>query len=292
MDSVLIIGCGDIGLRLAELCRPASVTGVVRSEQSVARLLARGIVPSILDLDSAIGAGQLPAASHELYYLAPPPPHGDSDPRVGAVCAALVGSNRPRKVVYLSTTAVYGDCNGRWIDETAPLRPGSARGRRRLDAERQWLGWGEAQGIPVVVLRVPGIYGPGRLPVDRLRQGLPVLAEQESPFTNRIHADDLARVCLLAMKRGCAGEAYNVSDGHPTSMCDYFNRIADALGIPRPPAVDRATAERELSASMLSFLNESKRIVNTKMCQDLGVRLRYPDLERGLAALLQAGALQ
>ena len=292
MDSVLIIGCGDIGLRLAELCRPAPVTGVVRSEQSAARLRERGIKPRVLDLDGRIGVEQLPAVHHELYYLAPPPSHGDADTRVGAVCAALGGRNRPRKVVYLSTTAVYGDCGGRWIDESAPLRPGTARGRRRLHAERQWLEWGQAQGVPVVVLRVPGIYGPGRLPVGRLRQGLPVLAEQESPFTNRIHADDLARVCLLAMQRGRAGEAYNVSDGHPTSMCDYFNRIADALGLPRPPAVDRATAERELSASMLSFLSESKRIVNTKMCRDLGVRLQYPDLERGLAALLEAGPLE
>jgi len=292
MDSVLIIGCGDIGLRLAGLCHPASVTGVVRSEQSAARLRAHGIAPRILDLDSSIVAGKLPATNHELYYFAPPPPHGDADPRVEAVCAALGAGNRPRKVVYLSTTAVYGDCDGRWIDESAPLRPGTARGQRRLHAERRWLGWGEEQGVPVVVLRVPGIYGPGRLPVERLRQGLPVLAEQESPFTNRIHADDLARVCLLAMQRGRAGEAYNVSDGHPTSMCDYFNRIADALGLPRPPAVDRATAERELSASMLSFLSESKRIVNTKMCQDLGVRLQYPDLDRGLAALLQSGPLE
>ena len=235
MDSVLIVGCGDIGLRLAGLCSGTPVTGLVRTRQSLARLRARQVLPKRLDLDAPFAAGDLMAADSQLYYLAPPPPHGDTDPRVEAVCAALRGTHRPRKVVYLSTTAVYGDCGGRWIDETAPLQPGTARGRRRLDAERRWLRWGDSQGVPVVVLPVPGIYGPGRLPLERLRKGVPVLAEQDSPFTNRIHADDLARVCLLAMQRGRAGEAYNVSDGHPTSMSDYFNRVADSLSLPRPP---------------------------------------------------------
>jgi nucleoside-diphosphate-sugar epimerase len=292
MDSVLIVGCGDIGLRLAGLCGGSPVTGLVRSEHSVARLRARQVRPQLLDLDAPFEPDDLAAANSQLYYLAPPPPRGDTDPRVEAVCAALRGRHRPGKVVYLSTTAVYGDCEGRWIDETAPLRPGTARGRRRLDAERHWLRWGDREGVPVVILRVPGIYGPGRLPLERLRKGLPVLAEQESPFTNRIHADDLARVCLLAMQRGRAGEAYNVSDGHPTSMSDYFNRVADILSMPRPPAVDRATAERELSASMLSFLSESKRILNTKMLDELGVILQYADLDQGLACLAQAGPLE
>ena len=292
MDSVLIVGCGDIGLRLAGLCSGTPVTGLVRTQQSLARLRARQVLPKRLDLDAPFPADNLMAADSQLYYLAPPPPHGETDPRVEAVCAALRGPYRPRKVVYLSTTAVYGDCGGRWIDETAPLQPGTARGRRRLDAERRWLRWGDSQGVPVVVLRVPGIYGPGRLPLERLRKGVPVLAEQDSPFTNRIHADDLARVCLLAMQRGRAGEAYNVSDGHPTSMSDYFNRVADSLSLPRPPVVDRATAETELTASMLSFLSESKRILNTKMLDELGVRLQYADLEQGLAALSQAGPFE
>ncbi|MGD2074478.1 MAG: SDR family oxidoreductase [Gammaproteobacteria bacterium] len=290
MNAVLIIGCGDIGRRLASLCRPAPVTGVVRSPESGARLTTGNITPRVLDLDAPFGAEALPAFGSQLYYLAPPPPHGDSDPRVAAVSGVLRGQNRPQKLVYLSTTAVYGDCGGRWIDETARLVPGTARGRRRLDAERRWLRWGEEQDVPVVVLRVPGIYGPGRLPIERLKQGLPVLAERESPFTNRIHADDLARVCLAAMQQGRAGEAYNVADGHPTTMTDYFNQIADRLGLPRPPVVDRQTAEQVLSPSMLSFLSESKRLLNRKMLDELGVRLRYPDLDHGLAALLETGA--
>lgn len=292
MNSVLIIGCGDIGLRLAGLAAPAPVTGVVRKAQSALRLQAGRVTPKMLDLDVRFDVDELAVPGSELYYLAPPPPHGDSDPRVKLVCGALRGLNRPRKVVYLSTTAVYGDCGGRWIDERAPLQPGTARGRRRLDAERQWLRWGEAEGVPVVLLRVPGIYGPGRLPLERLRKGLPVLVEQDAPFSNRIHADDLARVCLLAMRRGRAGEAYNVADGNPTSMSDYFNRVADALNMPRPPAVDRTTAERQLSASMLSFLSESKRILNTKMLDELGVRLQYANLDQGLAGLVQSAPFE
>ncbi len=292
MNSVLIVGCGNIGLKLARLCAPAPVIGVVRSRESEVRLRAQHVLARLLDLDTPLDATDLPVSGTELYYLAPPPPRGDRDSRVGAVCALLRGGNRPRKVVYLSTTAVYGDCEGRWIDETAPLVPGTARGRRRLDAERLWLEWGALEGVPVILLRVPGIYGPGRLPLERLRRGTPILAQQESPFTNRIHADDLAQVCLAAMRRGRAGEAYNVSDGHPTSMSDYFNSVADALGIARPPVVDRNTAERLLSPSMLSFLSESKRIVNRKMLGELGVKLQYPNLASGLAALSQARPFQ
>jgi len=285
MNSVLIVGCGDIGRRVASLCAPASVVGVVRSEDSASLLREQGIDAKRLDLDGTLTAADLPAAGKQVYYFAPPPPHGESDPRVAAVCATLQGNNCPTKLVYISTTAVYGDCAGAWIDETAALKPGTARGRRRLDAERQLLNWGAKQRIPVVVLRVPGIYGPERLPADRLRRGLPVLAEAEAPFTNRIHADDLARICVAAMQRGRGGEAYNVSDGRPTTMTDYFNRVADRLGLPRPPVVDRKTAERVLSASMLSFLSESKRLINDKMINELGVQLDYPDLETGLARL-------
>jgi nucleoside-diphosphate-sugar epimerase len=289
MNAVLIVGCGDIGRRVASLCAPTAVTGVVRSRESASRLEAAGIAPRVLDLDAPSGLETLNASGSQLYYFAPPPPHGDTDPRVASLCALLRDDNRPQKVVYLSTSAVYGHCEGRWIDETAPPAPGTARGRRRMDAEQRWRRWGDEQHVPVVILRVPGIYGPGRMPIDRLKRGLPVLSEEESPFTNRIHADDLARVCLAAMQRGRAGEVYNVADGHPTTMAAYFNQIADRLDLPRPPVVDRQTAERVLSPSMLSFLSESKRLVNRKMLDELGVRLRYPDLDQGLGTLFEAG---
>lgn len=287
MNPVLILGCGDIGLRVARALQPAPVRGVVRTADSARRLAAQGIEAVQLDLDAPIPA--LTATGCDLYYFAPPPPDGDGDPRVAAVCRLLAADNLPARVVYISTSAVYGDCGGAWIDETAPLRPATARGRRRLDAERRWLAWSEQSGVAVVILRVPGIYAHDRLPAQRLRDGLPVLDEAESPYTNRIHADDLARACIAAMHRGRPGQAYNVSDGHPTTMTDYFNQVADRLGLPRPPVVSRAEAQRVLSPSMLSFLGESKRLRNRLMREQLGVELAYPDLAAGLAAGAPAG---
>ncbi len=284
MNAVLIIGCGDIGRRVALALQPAPIAGVVSTSDSARRLRALGIEPLQLDLDRPLSPTLLPACARQLFYFAPPPAQGEHDTRVSRVCEALRDDNLPTRVVYISTSAVYGDCGGDWIDEDAPLRPGTARGRRRLDAEQQWLRWSSHTGVPVVILRVPGIYAHDRLPIRRLRQGLPVLAEAESPYTNRIHADDLARVCIAAMRRGQPGAAYNVSDGQPTTMTDYFNRVADRLGLPRPPVVDRAAARQALSPSMLSFLEESKRLDNRRMCKQLGVALIYPDLAAGLAA--------
>ncbi|MCW8874409.1 MAG: SDR family oxidoreductase, partial [Gammaproteobacteria bacterium] len=226
MNAVLILGCGDVGRRVARSCQAAgaAVTGLVHSPRSAAQLRDLGIEALVADLDLPLPP--LASAGTELYYFAPPPPSGDRDPRMSAVLAALERDGLPRRIVYISTSAVYGDCAGAWIDEDAPLRPDTTRGLRRLDAERQLQAWLERTGIPVVILRVPGIYGPGRLPLERLRKGLPLLREDQCPYTNRIHADDLAVICRAAMARGVPGTAYNVSDGHPSNMVDYFNRIA------------------------------------------------------------------
>lgn len=284
MNPVLIIGCGDIGRRVAALLAPTPVAGVVQTADSAARLRELGIDALQLTLDVALSPTDLPVQGREVYYFAPPPAQGDTDTRVARLCALWRGAALPLRVVYISTSAVYGDCAGAWIDETAVLQPGTARGRRRLDAERSWLQWGRETGVAVVILRVPGIYAPDRLPVKRLRAGLPVLAEADSPYINRIHADDLAQTCVAAMRRGEPGAAYNVSDGHPTTMTDYFNRIADRLGLPRPPVVGRAAAAQSLSPSMLSFLGESKRLDNRRLREQLGVVLHYPDLATGLSA--------
>jgi nucleoside-diphosphate-sugar epimerase len=285
MADVLIIGCGDIGRRIAAHGRTAgaSIAGLVRSAHARERLAAAGIAPVVGDLDLPATLAELPSAGALLYYLAPPPASGTSDPRVEALLDALAG-REPRRMVYVSTTGVYGDCGGAWITEEQPLRPGSDRARRRVAAEQALRGWGEAAGVAVVVLRVPAIYGPGRLPIERLRRGDPVLREEESPYTNRIHSEDLARVCMAAAERGRAGGIYNVSDGHPTSMTEYFLRVADLLGLPRPPIIAMEEARERLSAEMLSYLRESRRIDNTRMREELGVELLYPDLEAGLAA--------
>lgn len=286
MAPVLIVGCGYVGRRLAArlLAEDRAVTGLVRSAESAARLAGAGVTALAADLDSAAPLPALPRGA-EAYYFAPPPAAGDADPRLRRVLAALTGA-LPRRVVYLSTSGVYGDCAGGWVDESHALRPATPRARRRADAESALRTWSAATDVAVVILRVPGIYGPGKLPLERLRKGLPLLREDDSPYTNRIHVDDLIAACRAAMARGTPGAAYNVSDGQPSNMTDYFNRIADFTGLPRPPVVGRDEIER-LSPGMRAFMEESKRLDNHRMREELGVELRYPTLEAGLAACLE-----
>lgn len=278
----LIVGCGDVGLRVARRLRERGqdCLPVVRSPASAHALCAAGYSPRVLDLDR--DAPDLDA--EQVYWLAPPPPQGRSDPRMRRWLETL--APRERRIVYISTSGVYGDCAGRWITEDEPLKPQTDRGHRRLDAERALAEFAASTRSSVCVLRVPGIYGPGRLPVERLRQGLPVVREDQAPWTNRIHAEDLASAALAAMDHGLPGQAYNVSDGHPTTMSDYFVRCARLLGLPEPPRVTMIEARSQLTPAMLSFLEESKRLVNTRMLDELGVPLRYPDLAQGLPACL------
>jgi nucleoside-diphosphate-sugar epimerase len=197
---------------------------------------------------------------------------------------AALGSDRAARIVYISTTGVYGDCQGDWVDESRPPNPQVDRARRRYDAERQLQAWRAAGGGEVVVLRVAGIYGPDKLPLQRLRRQVPMVGEDEAPWTNRIHIDDLVTVCLAAMARGANGAVYNVSDGNPGNMRDYFDRVADLHGLPRPPLVRLAEADGQLSQGLLSYLGESRRLDNRRMREELGVRLRYPTLDEGLAS--------
>ncbi len=284
MTRILIVGCGDIGERVARLERAEgnSVTGIVPSEKSAHRLRAAGIEPLVADLDVPAALARLPVDGAIVYYFAPPPGQGANDPRMAAFVAAMVAPSLPKRVVLISTTGVYGDCHGEWVTEERPPHPLADRARRRLAAETALRRWSESNGVPSVILRVPGIYARGRLPEDRLRAGEPVLREAESPYSNRIHADDLARVCVVAARRGRAQAIYNVSDGHPTTMTDFFYRVADLLGLPRPPALPLEQARARLGEGMLSYLAESKRIDNRRMREELGVELLYPDLAAGL----------
>jgi len=286
---VLIIGCGDIGERVARLERSEgrAVAGLVRSEKSARRLRAAGIQPITGDLDAPASLNNLPVKDAVVYYFAPPPGEGVTDPRMEAFASAMIAPNLPQRVVLISTTGVYGDCRGEWVTEDRPPNPQADRARRRLAAETTLQGWSEKSGVPIVILRVPGIYGPGYLPEERLRSGEPVLREDESPFSNRIHADDLARICIAAARHVHPSLLYNVSDGHPTTMTDFFYRVADVLGIPRPPAVILEEAHRRLGPGMLSYLAESKRIDNRRMREELGVELMYPDLAAGLASCFE-----
>lgn len=288
MSSVLIIGCGDVGRRVAAGERSAgeTVTALVRSAHSAIRLAAPGLHVARGDLDNPETLTGLPTREARVYYFAPPPPSGTTDPRLRNFLATLTPEALPVRIVLISTSGVYGDCHGEWVTEDRPPRPDADRARRRLDAEQQLRAWGEAHATPVVILRVPGIYGPGRLPEKRLRAGEPVLCEEESPWSNRVHIEDLVRACLAAGERDRPGAVYNISDGHPTTMTDYFNRVADALGLKRPPPITLAQAHATLSEGMQSYLAESKRLDNRRMREELGVVPRYPNLTLGLATCM------
>lgn len=281
----LIVGCGYLGRRLAGALQADGdpVRGVVRSIPSAQRLADEGISALLADLDErGLPAGS--TADETVYYLAPPPAQGREDQRMQRFLEGLCDSGQPRRILYISTTGVYGDCGGEWVDETRPVNPGVDRAWRRWDAEQRLRRWREQTGAELVILRVAGIYGPGKLPLARLRKGLPMVAPEQAPWTNRIHVDDLVQACLLGMQRGRDGEVYNACDGSPGNMADYFNRVADLAGLPRPPVIDLADAEGSLSAGLRSYLGESRRLRNDKLLQELGLVLRYPDLEAGLPA--------
>ena len=291
MRNIFIIGCGDIGRRVARLALAAgaSVHGLVRSAEHAADLEKLGIRPIVGNLDDPATLTDLPTGGATVFYFAPPPGGGLTDPRVRSFCASIAPGKEPRKVIYMSTSGVYGDCGGDLVTEETPPNPQTARGKRRLDAETAFREWGAAHGVAVVILRVTGIYGPGRFPVSQLASGQPVLNEREAPLTNRIHADDLARVCLAAAARGEDGDIFNVSDGHPTTMTHYFNAVADLLGYPRPSQVSLEEARNVMSPLMLSYMSESRRMDNRLMLARLGIELLYPDLESGLKGSPKSG---
>lgn len=288
MREVTIVGCGDIGSRVATAClaRGDQVLGWVRTPAGLERLSGLEIPATQVDLDDSQTV--IPSVHNQLlYYFAPPPAIGREDPRVARLIQGVQEKGSPKRVVYLSTTGVYGDCQGEWVDETRSPHPAVDRARRRLDAESRWRTWSQDTGGELVILRVAGIYGPGKLPVQRLRSGQPMVREEDSPITNHIHSLDLLQICLAAMQRGRSGEVYNVSDGHPGSMTGYFNQVADFLQLPRPPLITQAEAEQQLSPGMLSYLRESRRLSNRKILDELDIVLGYSSLTEGLAACLK-----
>lgn len=255
------------------------VTAIVRSLPAAQALRAQGLETVQADLDA-----EAPVLDPELlFWFAPPPATGEQDSRLRRWLEARPAT---RRIVYISTSGVYGDCGGRWIDEDEPLRPVSARARRRLDAETALAAHAAREATEVVILRVPGIYGPGRLPRERLAQGLPVVRDAESPYTNRIHADDLAEAALHAAAWGRPGAAYNVADGNPTTMCDYFTRCARLLGLPPPPQVSMEQAQGIFTPAMWSFMEESKRLKTGRMIEELRFTPAYPDLAAGLPSCM------
>ena len=283
--SVVIVGCGDIGRRVADRWAGIPVRGLVRSAASAEQLQQAGITAIQANLDAPASLQDLPVANALVYYFAPPPTSGATDPRMAHFLAAMDPATLPNRIVYISTSGVYGDRGGEVVNEDTPPNPQVDRARRRYDAEQQIRRFGQEHGIAVVILRVGGIYGPGRLPRKRLEDRIPIIHEHLAPSTNRIHAEDLAQICVAAAQRGRADTVYNVSDGTDSNMTEYFNTVADFLELPRPPTIDWEEAERSLSTGMLSYLKESRRMDNRRMLEELEVELKYPTLEAGLAAM-------
>ena len=285
---LLIIGCGDIGLRVARLVVAHwRVLALTSSPDRVDAFRAEGVVPLIGDLDLPATLGRLAGLADAVLHLAPPAASGEQDRRTARLLHALALAPRLRRLVYASTSGVYGDCGGAWVDETRALSPATDRARRRVDAEARLRQFGRRAGVTVTLLRIPGIYALDRAggdPRDRLARGAPVLAAVDDVFTNHIHADDLARACVAALHRGLAQRAVNASDDSDLRMGEYFDLVADLFGVARPPRVPRADAEMLLSPMQMSFMSESRRLVNRRLKRELRLVLRHPTVAEGLRA--------
>ncbi|MDR1349475.1 MAG: NAD-dependent epimerase/dehydratase family protein [Zoogloeaceae bacterium] len=289
MQKLLIVGGGDVARRAVTwLAQRFRVFALVRPEKAPAEDWRRlGAHPVTGDLDQPQSLARLAGLADRVLHLAPPQAEGVRDERTRHLLAALSRSGSlPRRLVYVSTTGVYGDCGGALIDETQPRRPHSARARRRLDAENCLRRWGRTHQVSIVLLRAPGIYatkdgqGEGeRLPRARLEAGLPALFAAEDVYSNHIHADDLARACCRALFWGGAGRSFNVVDTSDLRMGDYFDAVADYLRLPRPPRCSRADLQQRLSPTQSSFMQESRRIRNVRLTCELRLRLLYPRID-------------
>jgi nucleoside-diphosphate-sugar epimerase len=288
--TLLIVGCGDIGMRvLRALSRPAGrgwrVLALTSSPARVAALREAGAVPLLGNLDHPEMLARLTGLADAVLHLAPPPSRGDSDTRTMNLLRALARHGRVQRIVYASTTGVYGDCGGARFDETRRVNPQTDRARRRVDAEARMRWYGRAFGARVSVLRVPGIYAADREgghPRERVARGTPVLAPEDDVYTNHVHADDLARACIAALQRGAPQRIYHASDDTELKMGDYFDLVADRYALPRPPRLTRREAAERLSATQMSFLGESRRLDNRRLKRELRLRLRYPSVAEGL----------
>ena len=270
MKRLLIVGHGDIARRAAPLL----------SSRFDLRAVSRSAGQ---DLDLPESLVSL-APADAVLYCAPPPQTGENDPRTASLLAALEGKRiLPTRFVYISTSGVYGDCGGALVDEARPVNPQSARARRRVHAEEQLALWCTRHGVSLVILRVPGIYAADRLPLERIQAGTPTLRDEDDVFTNHIHAEDLAGICVRALDDSAPAGIYNASDDTRLKMGEWFDLVADRMGFPRPPRIPRSEAATRIPPGLMSFMNESRRLDNGRLKRILGVRLRYPTVFEGLA---------
>jgi nucleoside-diphosphate-sugar epimerase len=295
---LLIIGCGDVGLRVLGALRTQrrylKIFALTSNPARRAELRQAGAEPLIGNLDDPVTLQRLAALPTHVLHLAPPPVHGSHDPRTRHLLQALARGGTVQRFVYASTTGVYGDAQGARFDETRATAPSTDRARRRVDAEQVLRWYGRAfgpsgpSGLSVSVLRVPGIYAFDRVggdPRERLQRGAPLLAPQDDVHTNHIHADDLARACIAALWRGAPQRVYHVNDHSTLTMGEHFDAVADAFALPRAPRLTLAQMAAQVSPMQMSFMSESRLLINTRMQRELRLRLRYPSVHNAIAAL-------
>ena len=286
MRRLLIIGCGDVALRAIPLLRKGyQLFALVRDPARLAGLRALGVTPLPGDLDDRDSLARIAGLADAVLHLAPPPNTGAHDTRTRNLLSALSRSTLPKRIVYISTSGVYGDCGGAWVSETHPLNPSSPRSQRRADAEMRIRDWARRNRVHAGILRVPGIYAADRLPLGRIRQGTPGIIASEDGYTNHIHADDLARISVAALRYGKSCRVYHASDDSQLKMGEYFDSVADAFGLPRVPRISRAGAQDVLPEMLLSFMNESRRLTNQRMKRELKIKLGYPAVADLLATI-------
>ncbi|CAN5374679.1 NAD-binding protein [soil metagenome] len=277
---VLILGCGDIGMRLLPLLRDRyRVFAVTSQEARIEELRSAGAIPILADLDQPASLGRLARLASWIVHLAPPRSDGAIDQRTRNLTAILPERAR---FVYVSTSGVYGDCHGALIDETRRVNPQNARAKRRVDAEQTLRRWARHSRSRLSILRVPGIYAADRLPLERLKKGTPALTAEQDVYTNHIHADDLARIIASAMLHGLPGRAYHAVDDSDLRMGEYFDLVADAFALPRAPRLPLQELKQQVSAMMLSFMSESRRLSNARIKAELGIELRYATVSDAL----------
>ncbi len=292
---ITIIGCGYLGKKVLQqlltknLAAKKNVSAIVKTQKSQQCCSTMGVKSIAIDFDDtdSIVSDAFKTRQALLYYFMPPPAQGQKDTRVKHFIQQLKQpqSPPPKKVVLISTTGVYGNCHGQWINEIRPLNPQFDRALRRVDAEQQFQSYCQEFNVPLVILRVSGIYGPDKLPLQRIKEKTPIVRQEDSPYSNRIHSDDLVTICIQAGLSETIKGIFNCADGHPTTMYDYFIKVARANNLPEPPVISLEQAETQLSAGMLSYMNESRRIDNSKLLEIFNMRLRYPDLDAGLKAI-------
>ncbi|HET7832260.1 MAG TPA: SDR family oxidoreductase [Gallionella sp.] len=276
MKSLLIVGCGEVARRVIPLLsRHYRMFALVRRWDLVEPLRVLQVTPILGDLDDRASLYRLGGLADTVLHFAPPPDSGTRDPRTANLLAALARGKLPQRLIYLSTSGVYGDCGGAWVTEARPLHPQTKRALRRVDAERLIRAWAARNGVNANILRVPGIYAADRLPLDRIRRGVPAIIANEDSYTNHIHADDLARIAVAALRHGVPNRVYHACDGSVMKLGEYLDLVADAQGLPRVPRISRTVARQVLLATLLSFLNESRQLSNQRLRHELRVQLRY-----------------